>query len=78
MTTLTVTEKATETRMRLAATTKQIRIRLTNTAVSALREMAAREFRDPQQQAAYILEQALLGEAAQDVCVGPSEVSEEG
>lgn len=78
MTTLTATEKATEKRMRLAATTKQLRIRLSNQAVEELRAMAAREFRDPQQQAAYILEQVLLGEDAQDVIVGPSEVSEEG
>ena len=55
-----MTLTATEERLRLAATTKQIRIRLSNDAAAALRACAAREFRDPQQQAAYILEQALL------------------
>ena len=73
--TLTKTEKATEKRMRLAATTKQLRIRLSNQAAEELRVMAAREFRDPQQQAAYILEQALLGGDVQDVFVGPSEAA---
>ncbi len=57
---------------------KRITISLSKRVAVALRELAEREFRGPREQAAYILEQALLGEGVQDVCVGPSEVSEEG
>jgi len=73
-----MTMTVTEARMVLAGKTTQIRLRLSNEATAALREMAAREFRDPKQQAEYILEQVLLGEDAQDVCVGPSEGDPEG
>ena len=73
-----MTMTVTEAKMVLAGKTTQLRLRLSNDAIAVLREMAAREFRDPKQQAEYILEQVLLREDAQDVFVGPSEVSEEG
>ena len=57
-------------RMVLAGTTKQIRIRLSNEAIAALRSLAAREYRDPRQQAEYILETVLLGQDDDD---GPAE-----
>lgn len=75
---LTKAEQATVERMRLAATTKLIRVRLSKAAADALSALAERECRDPRAQASYILEQILLEGDAQDVCVGPSEVSEEG
>lgn len=71
-----MTMTVTEAKMVLAGKTTQLRLRLSNEAIAVLREMAAREFRDPKQQAEYILEQVLLGEdLLKDVCVGPSEAA---
>lgn len=49
----------TQTRIRLAATTTMIRIRLDNADVGRLREIATAERRDPREQAALMLERAL-------------------
>lgn len=49
----------TQTRMRLAATTTTIRIRLENADVARLREIAHVERRDPRDQAALLLERAI-------------------
>lgn len=49
----------TQTRMRLAATTTTIRIRLENADVARLREIAQVERRDPRDQAALMLERVL-------------------
>jgi len=70
-----MTMTVTEAKMVLAGKTTQLRLRLSNEAVAVLREMAAREFRDPKQQAEYILEQVLLGGDEQGVGVGPSEAA---
>jgi hypothetical protein len=58
----------TQTRIRLAATTTTIRIRLENADIARLREIATAERRDPREQAALLLERALraYGESEQE------------
>lgn len=55
-------------KLRQAATTKQLRVRISNDAAARLAALADAQFRTPQQQASWMLEQALTRDGHSEEC----------